>query len=286
MNRQMKLNFALRKLRYLIVICFSYPSLGQTVVSTPPLTNEEIVARYIKNGARNYLMTWPEYQLYLDSAISLNPNYAYLYQQKALPYFGQGKYEIAAAIIDKAVKADPQAYIDYRAYMKCIYGNRHVEAIQDFVEAKKLKGEKAHVFDHSYDFYIGLCHLQLNEFDKAVEFLKKSIEHTEKTSGPSWVHWLDYFYAGIAFQELQNHEEAIAYFDKSIANHKNFSDAKYYKVISLYRMKKYVEAKSLILECDFDFKAGYSMNANDSKYGRYPYQINQELIDMFKRWQP
>jgi tetratricopeptide (TPR) repeat protein len=274
------------KTRHLIFILFSIQAFGQTPTTFPQLTNDEIVTKYLKNGAWKYLMTLPEWQLYLDSAIALSPNYAYLYQQKALPYFSQGKYEIAAAILDKAVKADPQAYIDYRAYMKCIYGNRHIESIEDFIEAKKLKGEKGHVFDHSYDFYIGLCYLQLNEFDKAVEFLKKSIEHTEKTNGPSWVHWLDYFYAGIAFQEMQNHEEAIAYFDKSIANHKNFSDAKYHKVISLYRIKKYNEAKSLILECDFDFKAGYSMNVGNSRYGRFPYQVNQELIDMFKRWQP
>jgi tetratricopeptide (TPR) repeat protein len=270
------------KLGCLILIFFSYSSLGQTA-ATPPLTNDEIVTRYLKNGAWKYPIMWPERQQYLDSAIALNPNYGYLYQQKAMPYFMQGKYEIAIAILDKAVEADAKAYIDYRAYMKCIYGNHHTEAILDFVEAKKLKGEKGYVLDHSYDFYIGLCYIQLNEFAKAIEFLKKSIEYTEKTNGSSWVHWLDYFYAGIAFQELQNHEEAIAYFDKSIVNHKNFSDAKLYKVISLYRIKRYNEAKSLLMECDFDFKAGYSMNASNSKYGRYPYQIDQELIDILKR---
>lgn len=261
------------------MVLFSFPSFGQVL----ELTNEEIVNRFIKNGAWKYPITWPEWQVYLDSAIMLKPDYAYLYQQKALPYFRQGKYEVAIEILDKAVARDIQSYIDYRAYMKCIYGNHHKEAILDFIEAKKLKGEKGHVLDHSYDFYIGLCYIQLNEYDRAIEFLKKSIEDTEKTHGASWVHWLEYFYAGIAFQELQNHEEAIAHFDKSISNHKNFSDAKYYKVISLYKMKKYNEAKSLILECDFDFKAGYSMNVASSNYDRYPYQINQELIDMLKR---
>jgi tetratricopeptide (TPR) repeat protein len=226
---------------------------------------------------------WPEWQLYLDSAIALNPNHAYLYQQKALPYFRQGKYEVAIEILDKAVQADAKAYIDYRAYMKCIFGNHYKEAIQDFIEAKKLKGEKGNVMDHSYDFYIGLCYIQLNEFTKAIEFLNRSNENTEKTNGASWVHWLDYFYSGIAFQELQNHEEAIAYFDKSIANHKNFSDAKYYKVISLYRLKKYNEAKSLLLECEFDFRAGYVINEPNSNFEKYPYGISQELIDILKR---
>jgi len=271
------------KLECLILILFSYPAFGQAVVATPPLTNDEIVTRYLKNGAWKYPILWPEWQLYLDSAISLNPNYAYLYQQKAMPYFRQGKYEAALEILDKAVIVNAQAYIDYRAYMKCIFGSRHKEAILDFIEAKKLKGEKGYVMDHSYDFYIGLCYIQLNEFTKAIEFLKKSIENIEKTSGASWVHWFDYFYAGIAFQELQNHEEAIAYFDKSIANHKNFSDAKYYKVISLYRLKKYDEAKSLLLECEFDFRAGYAINEPNSKHEIYPYGISQELIDILKR---
>jgi len=266
-----------------VLVSLSLSSFAQKKEAIQELTNDEIVTRFVKNGAWRYPFTWPERDVYIDSAIQLKPDFAYLYEQKALPYFRQGKYEVAIEILDKAVALDIRSFIDYRAYMKCIYGSRHKEAILDFVEAKKLKGEKGNVLDHSYDFYLGLCHIQLNEYDKAIEFLKKSIQNTEKTNGASWVHWLDYLYAGIAFQQLQNHEEAIAYFDKSIENHKNFSDAKYYKVISLYKLKKYSEAKSLLLECDFDFKAGYSMSTSNSIFDRYPYQIDQEMIDILKR---
>lgn len=271
------------KIRYLFFVLFPFSSFGQKAETTQRLTNDEIVTKYLRNGAWRYPITWPEWQLYLDSAISLNPNYAYLYQQKAMPYFKQGKYEIALEILDKAIDADVQAYIDYRGYMKCIFGKRYRDAIMDFIEAKKLKGEKGYVMDHSYDFYIGLCYIQLNEFARSIEFLKKSIENVEKTNGASWVHWLDYFYTGIAYQELQKHDKAIEYFNKSIANYKNFSDAKYYKVISLTKIKKYNEAKGLLLECEFDFKAGYTINEGNSKYERYPYQINQELIDILKK---
>ena len=56
--------------------------------------------------------------MYIDSALAINPSIAYLYQQKAMPYFKQGKYEVAMPILDKAVALDSAEYIDYRAFMK------------------------------------------------------------------------------------------------------------------------------------------------------------------------
>jgi len=43
------------------------------------------------------------------------------------------------------------------------------------------------------------------------------------------------------------------------------------------------EAKSLVLECEFDFKAGYTIKGNTVNYEKYPYQISQENIDIIKR---
>jgi tetratricopeptide (TPR) repeat protein len=246
------------------------------------LTNNQLTKRYLEGGAWKVRYFSPEYQLYIDSAISLNPNIAYLYQQKAMPYFKQGKCELGLKFLDKAVHLDPKAYIDYRAFIKCIFAKTYEASLSDFQAAKKIKGEYGIVMDHTYDFYIGLCYLQLGDFPKSLNYLEKSIEHTKKTNGESWVHHLDLFYVGIATQELGRHKEAIQYFDKALNEYPRFSDAKYYKAVSLFRTGQIDHAEKVLNECELDFKKGYTINEDNTIYERYPYQIKQFYMDALR----
>src|SRR5690606_27842399 len=105
------------------------------------ISEEQIVKRFLENGAWRFRYFSSEYQLYIDSAIAVNQTIAYLYQQKSMPYFKQGKYEVGLASLDKAVELDPKSYIDYRAFIKCIFARTYEGAIEDFLTAKMLKGE-------------------------------------------------------------------------------------------------------------------------------------------------
>lgn len=252
--------------------------LAQREKITLPLSRDEINKRYLENGAHRVSYFSPEYQLFLDSAIHLDPNNAYLYQQKAMPYFKQRKYEAGMVILDKAVALDAKEYIDYRAFIKCIFAKTYKEAIADFETSKKLKGEHNVVMDHSYDLYIGLCHLQLNDFKTALTFFERSIEHTKKISGETWVHHLDLFYAGVANYELKNYSAAISYFDMALKSYGNFSDVKYYKALSLIRLGQREPAGILLEECANDLKAGYTVNEDNAIYEKYPYQIDKYFV--------
>jgi tetratricopeptide (TPR) repeat protein len=248
----------------------------------PNLSDDQIIKRYLENGAWRIRYFSPEYQAYVDSAITTNPTIAYLYQQKAMPYFKQGKYELGLKSLDKAVELNPHSHIDYRAFIKCIFAKTYEEAIKDFLLAKSIKGEHGVVMDHSYNFYLGLCYLQLNEFDTSLKFFEQSIAQIEKTNGENWVHPLDLFYAGVATQELNQHKKAIQYFDKALKSYTTFSDAKYYKSISLFRSNQLELAEKTLADCEADFKKGYSINEDNAIYEKYPYQIKQFYIDVLK----
>ncbi len=273
---------------YLIILLTSCSTSGQNHSDTKmhELTDDQIVKRYLEDGAWKIRYFSPEYQLYLDSAIAINPNLAYLYQQKAMPYFKQGKCELGLKSLDRAVELDPQSYIDYRAFIKCIFARTYHESIQDFQTAKIIKGENGVVMDHTYDFYIGLCYLQLGDFSKSLYFLENSIDQAKKANGENWIHFLDLFYAGIATQELNRHQEAILYFDKALKNYPAFSDAKYYKALSLFRTGRANLAEEILTECEVDFKKGYTINEDNAVYETYPYQIKQFYIDVLrlKKW--
>jgi tetratricopeptide (TPR) repeat protein len=96
-------------MRYLIYLSFlltSCSTSGQEKSKTErqELIDDQIIEKYLKKGAWRLRYFSPEYQLYIDSAISIKPNLAYLYQQKAMPYFKQGKYELGLKSLDRAVE--------------------------------------------------------------------------------------------------------------------------------------------------------------------------------------
>ena len=159
--------------------------------------------------------------------------------------------------------------------MKCIFVKNHREAIKDF-ELVKSKNKNGVIMDHSYDFYIGLSYLQLNQLQKAEEYLKNSIDYSEK----HWkaAHFNEYFYLGIIKMEQENLIEANQLFDKVIGIYKEFPDALYYKALLLEQQNKYLEAKQIIEQAIMNMTKGYSINEDNAKYEDYPYQIKRDWL--------
>ncbi len=214
--------------------------------------------------------------LYIDSVLAISPKNAYLWQQRAMPLFKQKKYEIGMPYLDKAVEYAPKRYMDYRAFMKCIFSKNYTEAIQDFKAAEKLNG-KSVVMDHPYDFYMGLCYLQLNQLDSAEYLISQVIEDKRKAhpNDETWVHFLHLFYMGVVLFEKEDYSKAIIYFDKSLKQYAQFSDVKYYKAICLDNMGQRKEALALMIEASNDLEKGYTINEDNAIYETYPYQINE-----------
>jgi len=252
---------------------------GQTISSEA--LKDSVYNKYLQNGAYNYSYLSQEWQKYLDTAIAITPDNAYLWQQKAMPYFKRQKYEVGMKYLDKAVELSPMKYTDYRAFMKCIFAKNYADAITDFVKAKKLK-EGAFVMDHSYDFYLGLCYLQLNNFQEAKKYFQASIDQSRKTHGDDYVHFLDWFYLGVTQYELEDFSLAISSFDKTLSTYKNFADAKYYQSKCLKKLNRNIEADSLKKEAATDLRAGHTFIEDNSYYEKYPYQISDWYLPKVK----
>lgn len=230
---------------------------------------EKIIEKYVYNCADTYSMFSLEYQACLDAGLKKDSTIAYLWQQKAMPYFKARKYEVGMEFIDKAVKYDPKAYLDYRAFIKCIFAKTYRSAIKDFEICLKNYGNR-YVMDHTYKFHIALSYLQLNEFEKAEKIFAEDIENQAENN---WAHHLDLFYYGISKYEQQKWEGAITEFDKALEIYPKFSDVQYYKSIALSRLGKFEKAKNLYEKARENAKAGYTINEDNAIYETYPYQI-------------
>lgn len=233
---------------------------------------DSIIKEHLEQGAWKKGMYSRAWQEEIDKGLAKDSTIAYLWQQKAMPLFKQGKYEVGMDYIDQAVKYDPQRWQEYRAFIKCIFANTYRAAIEDFESCKARYGNNI-VMDHSYDFYIGLSYLQLNEFEKAESVLAKDIDSQIALRGKDWVHYLDWFYLGIARYEQGKFGEALEAFDMSLADYSTFSEAMYYKGYCIGKQGTEDEARELINKAMDLGKQGYTINEDNAIYERYPYQI-------------
>jgi tetratricopeptide (TPR) repeat protein len=230
-----------------------------------------LVNRYV-DSINNAPLFSRKRQRYYDSALTIKPWKASWWQQKGMPLMKKGKYEAGMRFLDSAVKYDAKRYLDYRAFMKCIFQKSYRESIKDFELAKTVIGA-GEVMDHTYDFYIGLCYLQLDDLDSAACFLEATTKEQLKARGEGYVHPLDLFYLGIVYYEKENYPKAMEAFDKSLKLYKNFSDVQYYKACCLIRQSKYKEALALMTEANENFKQGYTINEDNVIHEKYPYQV-------------
>lgn len=247
-----------------------------TNAQSKKLSKEEIIDKYLKKGAWYYGMYSPEFQQKIDEGLKLDSTIAYLWQQKAVANIFQMKYSEGMKSLDKAVKFDPNEYLEYRAFINCIYVKDYPAAVRDFEQCKKSYPNR-YVMDHSYEYFLGLCHLQLNHFKTAEELLEADARKAKGPNGEDTAHYLTYFYLAIAKLEQGRFADAIVDFDRTLRLYDHFSDAKYHKATALSKLWKVEEAKKLAEEAKKDFEAGYTINDEHVKHERYPYQVNWKL---------
>lgn len=257
---------------FLLFAACNSPAQDLPESKAPIQSRDSIISEHLQHGAWKHSYYSREWQTEIDKGLAKDSTIAYLWQQKGMPYIKQGKYELAMRYIDKAVQYDPAKYLDYRAFLKCIFGRRYTEAIADF-EACKARFGQGYVQDHAYDFYIALCRIQLNEFVVARDLLQGEIDRIEAQNGPDWVHHLDVFYLGICHYEMGDYEAAVRTFDRALALYPKFSDVQYYKALSLQRLGDKAAAQELYKAAKANGEAGYTINEDNAIYERYPYQV-------------
>ena len=257
----------------LLSLSLGFSVFAQSNSQTIKKNQEAIIEEFVTNCAEkhNYNFEMSEWQECLDKGLQKDSTISYLWQQKAMPYFKARKYEVGMAYLDKAVQLNPEKHQAYRAFIKCIFAKTYKESILDFEDCIK-KFDNNYVMDHTYNFYIGLCYLQLNEFAKAEKLFKDYNDDIFKNR-QGLEHPTALFYYGISKYELKKWEEAIVLFDKALKLYPNLSDAKYYKAVCLARLNKKEESKKSYEEAKQDGESGYTLNEDNVVYEKYPYQV-------------
>lgn len=233
---------------------------------------EETIETYLKNGAWKHHYLTKEWDEWVTKGLEEDPTIAYLWQQKALPFWKQKKYQQAITYYEKAIALDREKWLSRLGFLKCIFAKDYQGAIKDLTAHNKEFGS-TYEQNHLLELYIGIAHLQLNQYDEALELLNQNIDKIELEQGADWVNSLDRFYLGIAYYELNDYTKAIVEFNKALKDYPTFSDVQFYKSICLKYMGRENEAKVLMDEAITNFNNGYTFGEDSALYEDYPYQV-------------
>lgn len=240
---------------------------------------DSLIDRYVNKGALKTDYNEPEWQLYLDSLISICPNIAQAYQLKAIPFIKFGDYASAMPLEDKAVELDPINWTAYRGFLKCIFTKDFQGAITDFQNAQLLTPNGG-AMDHTYLFYEGICNLELGNYNKAVENFRQDIliQTNGDSTKASDIHFNTSFYFGVLYYEMNENEKAKQFLNRCLYKYKQHPDANFYLAMVYKREKNFDLMYKYLSIAKESLSKNYSLNEDNVVYINYPHQISLSNI--------
>ena len=235
---------------------------------------DSLVARFLTNGAHRISYLDPRWALYCDSLIAACPTFAYAYQQKAMPLIKTGKYEETFALLNRAVALDPNHWLAYRGFLKCIFTKDYDGALLDFEQAARLK-PNGREMDHTYPFFRGLCQLELGRFARAEAEFNRDLAQQRGADGTGDVHFNTLFYLGVLYVETKHYDRAAAYLTQCLRTYPQHPEANYYAALACRAQGKEAAARQHLAAAQKALVAGSRLNEDNIFYANYPRQITE-----------
>ena len=238
----------------------------------PLCDNEKAIDSAIDWISRTYNYTGQGWQYACDSLLIICPRLDQLWQMKAMPGIKMGDWHGCFSNLVHAVDINPERWLAYQAFLKCIFAKDYAGALKDFQRCDTLN-PGAGTMDHSYDFFKGICCLGMNDLKGAYTFLKRDIDNQEKRRGSDNVHHVSLYYWGMYHYFNGTHEEAIAVFRRCLKTFPQYPEPSFYLGMTLRKLGRESEALACFRTAGESLLAGYNSNEDQEFYINYPYAI-------------
>ncbi|HZV68658.1 MAG TPA: tetratricopeptide repeat protein [Saprospiraceae bacterium] len=204
------------------------------------------------------------------------PNTQEAYMSRSVAYNKAGEHATGFAMLNRAVELVPIQNLDYRTFVKLYMMHDYEGALQDCLRLDSLTSySKPGVWGEDMDMVIGLCYLQLNDFQHARIRLSNSIKEVTKRSGKQWNSSRAFLYLGITLMKEKAYSEAIQVLDELIQLNPNYAEAYYYKAQCFSAQKDLINAEATLVKCRQVFE---KYGAERNPYFELPYQIYPSML--------
>lgn len=214
--------------------------------------------------------------LYYKLVLEKYPNTHEAYMSRSVPYNKVGEHSTGFAMLNKAVELAPIHNLGYRAFVKLYMMHDYKGALRDCLQLDSLTSfAKPGVWGEEMDMVIGLCYLQINDYQNARVRLSNSIKTVKQEAGKEWIAPRAFLYLAITHMKEKAYTQAIQVLDELIQINPNFSEAYYYKARCCALQNNIKAAETILEKCKQVF-AKYGAEKNP--YFELPYQIYPSML--------
>lgn len=243
-----------------------------------PAQNKEPVeiSQQVWDSLSAYPQLTMQCDLYYKLILEKYPTTHIAYMNRSVAYNKTGEHATGFAILNNAVQLAPIQYLGYRAFLKLYFMHDYQGALQDCLHLDSLTAySKPGVWGEDMDMVIGLCYLQLNDFQKARLRFTNSINTVTQEAGKEWNSPRAFLYLGITLMKEKAYSQAIQVLDELIQLNPNFSEAYYYKAQCYSLLKDLIKAEATLEKCRQVFG---KYRADKNPYFELPYQIFPSML--------
>jgi tetratricopeptide (TPR) repeat protein len=204
------------------------------------------------------------------------PNTHEAYMSRSVAYNKTGQPVKGFTILKRAVELAPELNLGYRAFVKLYMMHDYEGALQDCLRLDSLSSyAKPGVWGEEMDMVIGLCYLQLNDFQNARIRISNAINEVTQKNGKEWIPPRALLYLGITLMKEKDYSQAIETFEELIQLNSTFSEAYYYKAQCYSLQKDSNNSEATLEKCRQVFK---KYGAEKNPYFEMPYQIYPSML--------
>lgn len=193
-----------------------------------------------------------------------------------------GNYNIAIQALEKTIELDPKEGSAYYGWVLLYYYHDYQGALAlleqcdnytpNFSDAPM--GEDIH-------YLKGLCHMQLNHYEEAINQFDTYINNLASTHGEAYVDVYTFVQKGRCLDQLGQFESAIDSYKKAIKYYKNCTEAYYFMGLTQLKIDERNEACNNFSIARDLIKKGYKSTDTYVEYFHeiYPQQIEISILE-------
>lgn len=168
------------------------------------------------------------YQEALDEALAIDSTFAFAYRAKSTAYLKSGDFLEWKYLMDKAVKYEPTAQLDYRGWCRYQFFRDYQGAIDDIELLDSLvEYDIGHSVNGDYHLHIAraLCYKALGKKELAIEIIEGQLQDSTYFIGI-----YDFLHLGVLYLETEQYEQATAAFARQ-EQENDLAELHYYRAL-------------------------------------------------------
>jgi len=218
---------------------------------------KELADKFI-TGLGNYYQGSVGEQFLLEEAAEYNDEHPEYWRERGIPYLKRGIASGYMPNYEKCVLYDSLGWQGWRGYCTLYFYRDYKRALKDFNE---LDVRTPNFVDHpqgtSIDYMRGICYLQMEEPQKALEYFDKHLAAQKKDIGYKYVYAVTFVLKGMSHIKLNQMEEAQKAFELGVQYNEKNADLEYQLAKILFQKEAYQESLKWIEKAKDSFNEGF-----------------------------